>query len=765
MKPASNKKKDSSPTGNSNAKKGSSIPKDSNSNSSTFYESNETAKQFHDRFDYLLTESIGSNVIVTTTAGIQYTGILSACNLDCTEGIDVVLKFPKIVSSMDSNTKVGEKLGETFLIHGDNVAELELEDVNLSLDEKFETTKMQEIKTGEKKEEKSTISSPVPEKNVKSSTGFKTDVDISGARNAKERELQRWTPDEEAVEMGSGQTLEEASSTWDQFSVNEKKFGIKPTYDEHFYTTKINRNGPNYHQKLKEAQRIADEIEGQGSSGNIHLAEDRGIIIDDSGMDEEDLYSGVDRRGDELLAFLKSNSKLKGNTKSSKYVPPTLRNQPHHMDPAIICSSATQIVEQPLTSTTVEPKVEPTNKTLAKDSKESKEQRHRAHLKNIDEEAKQQLKEIKRQSGRSDHERVKSRSQPSSKTSKEAQIEELKSFAQKFKVPYDVPKDMGDVLRKPSTPLKADPSLPPKPKSSASTTTTNKSASKINQGSSSQVKADPKKSGSNAQSPFNSPPALSTRSNMHSRRRQSSSFFGSKTPQNNGSKKGTFGKNFNFFLKSKEAHEEEKSMEPFLIEKPYFAAPTWNGTIEESHKTLFADQQTIIQEAQAKLQKRQMNSIGGMNGGPMSQNMGVNMNTSGIGMMGFPMTGGPNGSISPNPMMNGYNAGSMGMYMPFQPQPLFYPSMGPMGPMMNGKEGGSSPSPQGTSPHVPPGYMHMNAPYGYPVGGMPPFPNMMGGNNMMGDNKGYHGGNNHNNYAHYNNSHHKNNNKNNNPQV
>lgn len=88
--------------------------------------------------------------------------------------------------------------------------------------------------------------------------------------------------------------------------MNEKKFGVKSTFDEHLYTTKINKDDPNYSKRLQEAERIAKEIESQGTSGNIHIAEDRGIIIDDSGLDEEDLYSGVDRRGDELLAALKA---------------------------------------------------------------------------------------------------------------------------------------------------------------------------------------------------------------------------------------------------------------------------------------------------------------------------------------------------------------------------------------------------------------------------------------------------------------------------
>ncbi|SMN21165.1 similar to Saccharomyces cerevisiae YGR178C PBP1 Component of glucose deprivation induced stress granules, involved in P-body-dependent granule assembly [Maudiozyma saulgeensis] len=769
MKAGNNKKKDASPSATSSQKKGLTNTTGSNSSQNTLFdESSEVAKQFHDRFDYLLTKSIGSKAILTTTSGCRYNGILVACNLKSTDGLDIVLKNPILVSSLDSDAKTKKDLGETLLVKSDDVAELELKDINLSTDDKTGTNtpvsaqKTQGNTAGPLKTTNAAASKN--EKVTKGTNQFRTDVDISNVKGTKERELQRWTPDEgDFMASEKSQTLEEASTSWDQFSVNEKKFGIKSTYDEHFYTTRINKNDPNYQQRLKEAQRLADEIERQGTSGNIHIAEDRGIIVDDSGMDEEDLYSGVDRRGDELLASLKSNAKPSIAVKSNKYVPPTLRNQPHHMDPAIISSSAMKATVSTKGSENVSVPVVTAElakkSTDAKDAKDAtkptkENARPRAHLKNVDEEVKKQLKEIKRQSGRSDHS-SKTRVQPASKTSKEAQIEELKNFAQKFKVPYDVPKDMNDVLRKPSVSLKADPSLPPKPKSSSTTpgaaTKNSIKTSHTANGTTPQNKTDSKKFGTSSgqTGAHGSSNNGSARTSTHTKKRPTGSFFGSKKPQNNGSKKDIFGKNFNFFLKSKEAHDEEKSMEPFLIEKPYFAAPTWANTIEESHKSFFPDEQTIMQESQTKLQMRHMNAMNGM--GNVSPNMAGN----GMNMMGFPMMNGPNGTGSPNPMMNGYNASAMGMYMPFQPQPMFYPSMGPMVPVMSGKDNngndnGSSPSPQDMPAHMTPGgYMNVGTPYGYPVGGMTPFPGMMGNNRMMSG-----GGGDHRHKGHYN---HKNN--------
>ncbi len=46
--------------------------------------------------------------------------------------------------------------------------------------------------------------------------------------------------------------------------------------------------------QVEKANRLAAEIEGQ-SSDNVHVREERGQHVDDSGMDEEDRFSGVVR--------------------------------------------------------------------------------------------------------------------------------------------------------------------------------------------------------------------------------------------------------------------------------------------------------------------------------------------------------------------------------------------------------------------------------------------------------------------------------------
>lgn len=117
-----------------------------------------------------------------------------------------------------------------------------------------------------------------------SNTGFRTDTDISGNVAIRERDLQRWEPSTTAhVDM----SLDSPGGAWDQFQVNEQLFGVKSDYDENIYTTRIDRTHPDYRQKEAEAQRIARDIEGATAS-NAHVREERGVLHEDDGLDEEE---------------------------------------------------------------------------------------------------------------------------------------------------------------------------------------------------------------------------------------------------------------------------------------------------------------------------------------------------------------------------------------------------------------------------------------------------------------------------------------------
>ncbi|KAL2312716.1 Ataxin-2 [Schizosaccharomyces pombe] len=144
---------------------------------------------------------------------------------------------------------------------------------------------------------------------------WKTDVAISAEKRTetRQRELRRWMPDPEDAGVPLA-GLEESTDNveWDQFATNEKLFGVKSHFDEDLYTSRIDRSHPKYKEKEQEADRIAKEIEGTVTN-NIHIAEERGLKVDDSGLDEEDLYSGVHRSIDVVRNYTRSNAYNKNN--------------------------------------------------------------------------------------------------------------------------------------------------------------------------------------------------------------------------------------------------------------------------------------------------------------------------------------------------------------------------------------------------------------------------------------------------------------------
>ncbi|KAH7884723.1 hypothetical protein F5I97DRAFT_1491510 [Phlebopus sp. FC_14] len=148
---------------------------------------------------------------------------------------------------------------------------------------------------------------------------FRTDADISKGKVTRERELQAWQPsgdtpgsppatrhegngDEVTFGPGAG-----TNSSWDQFAANEQMFGVTTSFDEELYTTRLDRSAADFKEKERKAQRIASEIMG-GVANNPHIAEERNINIDDSGVNEEDKYGAVVRG-------------------SNAYVPPGARRQ------------------------------------------------------------------------------------------------------------------------------------------------------------------------------------------------------------------------------------------------------------------------------------------------------------------------------------------------------------------------------------------------------------------------------------------------------
>ncbi|CAI8607939.1 unnamed protein product [Vicia faba] len=109
------------------------------------------------------------------------------------------------------------------------------------------------------------------------------------------RELQRWVPDEDVPQCPELDNIFDGSWNrgWDQFETNKMLFGVKSTFDEELYTTKLEK-GPRMRELEMQALRIAREIEGEETQ-DIHLAEERGLYSDDFDIDEETRFSSVYR--------------------------------------------------------------------------------------------------------------------------------------------------------------------------------------------------------------------------------------------------------------------------------------------------------------------------------------------------------------------------------------------------------------------------------------------------------------------------------------
>lgn len=118
------------------------------------------------------------------------------------------------------------------------------------------------------------------------------------ASTGQDRQLVSWDA-ENAEDIGQIGDLNENEKDWDQFAVNEKKFGVKSSYTDDnsaLYTVALDKNSKDYKEKLLKADKLAAEIESAPSQ-NVHMIEERtGILQADA--TEEERYSSVPRPGE-----------------------------------------------------------------------------------------------------------------------------------------------------------------------------------------------------------------------------------------------------------------------------------------------------------------------------------------------------------------------------------------------------------------------------------------------------------------------------------
>lgn len=99
----------------------------------------------------------------------------------------------------------------------------------------------------------------------------------NGMASGEGRELQAWQPDPSAAyaananafppnnhlrgdEATFGPGANTQNGSWDQFATNERMFGVKTSFNEDLYTTKLDRNTPDFKERERKAMVLAQEI-------------------------------------------------------------------------------------------------------------------------------------------------------------------------------------------------------------------------------------------------------------------------------------------------------------------------------------------------------------------------------------------------------------------------------------------------------------------------------------------------------------------------
>jgi len=231
-------------------------------------------RRMHERLLFVIMNMVGTKVEVTTKNGTVIEGILHGTNTESELGVCLKMAKNKTGDNNQNSSYI-----PNLIIMGKDLAQISVNNLELNKQER-----------------------------MSSRDTFKTDSAISGKTGELfERQLQKWEPEKDNTYDVSLELNDDGNEKWDQFETNEKLFGITTDYDEEIYTTALDRTKADFKKREQEAIKIAAEIE-KASTENIHIAEERGQIIDDNDVDEEDRYGAVIR-------------------KPGKYVPPNIRNK------------------------------------------------------------------------------------------------------------------------------------------------------------------------------------------------------------------------------------------------------------------------------------------------------------------------------------------------------------------------------------------------------------------------------------------------------
>ncbi|KAG6481868.1 polyadenylate-binding protein-interacting protein 4-like [Zingiber officinale] len=231
-----------------------------------------------DRLIYVLSLLIGRHVEVHVKNGSIISGILHATNAD--RDFEIVLKMAQVVK--DGSVREQKSFRDSItssrlmIVPARELVQLLAKEVSLD-----------EFTSGLSNEK---------------GKDLLIDSVISHSHHLEtERELTPWIPDGDDPECPELENIFDGTldRKWDQFETNAALFGVKSTFNEELYTTKLEK-GPQMKELEKVASRIAREIEGQ-EAHDFHQAEERGLNFHDNlGLDEESRYSAVRRENNNI---------------------------------------------------------------------------------------------------------------------------------------------------------------------------------------------------------------------------------------------------------------------------------------------------------------------------------------------------------------------------------------------------------------------------------------------------------------------------------
>ncbi|XP_044486896.1 polyadenylate-binding protein-interacting protein 3-like isoform X2 [Mangifera indica] len=290
----------------------------------------------HDRLLYVTTSLIGLPVDVQMKNGSIYSGIFHATSDEKEFG--VILKMARLTK--DGNNPRGQKAeivskapSSIIVIPASELVQVIAKEVAVTRDGM--ASELQQEKQHE----------------------IMIDSFISQSRHADgERELEPWIPDEDDPRLPELENTFNVpwNRNWDQFETNKTLFGVKTTFNEELYTTKLLK-GPQMRELEREAMRIAREIEAEDTQ-DLHLAEERGMNLHENfDIDEETRFSSVYRGSalddsgyeeDEDIMLDSCNDETFGGSSGSVSQRPADLTSGKRSEAAQLSSSSSLVVKQ-----------------------------------------------------------------------------------------------------------------------------------------------------------------------------------------------------------------------------------------------------------------------------------------------------------------------------------------------------------------------------------------------------------------------------------